>query len=173
MGVRGLFEPEEERLAGRDECGVRLVVVEFAYGFVVQAGSGLDERGGHGRAGERAVDEEGAGRRTALQASVFLLVVEDKLVAQLAGRGGEVGAELVCVGAVSGKQPGRQAEGNQPGEGVDGMGAGVFTGGVQDQAESELRMSADASARVRMSVRLAATSGVALWPKMPSSAPPQ
>jgi hypothetical protein len=103
-GVRGLFEPEEERLTGRDECGERLVGIEFAYGFVVQAGGGLDERGWHGQAGERAVDEEGAGGRAALQASVFS-------VAQWAGRGGEVGAQLVGVGAVRDQQLGWQVEG--------------------------------------------------------------
>ncbi|MFJ2607600.1 hypothetical protein ACIO13_21895 [Streptomyces sp. NPDC087425] len=128
--IFGSCSGEEERGAGREELGERVVFAHFAYSFVVQAGGGADQSLGHRGAGEGAVDEESAGGGGALQAAVFLLVVEDELVAQAAGGDGEVGGELVGVGAVGGQQSGGQLEavGGEAGQGVHGVRADAFAG---------------------------------------------
>jgi hypothetical protein len=144
--VRSTVTGREERGAGCEELGERFVVAGFAYGFVVQVRGGVDEGVWHRGAGEGAVDEESAGGGGALQAAVFLFVVEDELVAQAAGGDCEVGGKLVGVGAVGGQQSGGQSEavGGEPGQGVHGVRADAFAGGVQDQAEGELGVAADA-----------------------------
>lgn len=121
--VCGLFEAEEVRLAGLDELRELLVVVDLAHGFVVQAGCGVGESGGYGGAGQGAVDEEGA-LVGALDTALLLFVVEDELVAQAAGGLGEMRADLIGVGTVGGQYPGREAERDEGGEGVDGVGPG-------------------------------------------------
>ncbi|MDH6627908.1 hypothetical protein M2271_005737 [Streptomyces sp. LBL] len=92
----------------------------------------------------------------ALDAPVLLLVVEDYLVAEAAGRLREVFGDLVGVGAVGRQQPGRETERDEPGQGVDRVRAGALARGVQDEAERELRMAADAPARLRVSGGVAA-----------------
>lgn len=156
--IRGLLDLEEVRLAGGDQFGQGDVVVQVAYGFVVEAGGGVRERGGHGRAGKGSVDEEGA-LMGALDAALILFVVEDELVAQLACGLGEVVGGLVGVGAVGCQQPGRETERNERGEGVDGVRADSFAWRVQDEAESELRVPADAQARLRMMCGVATAGG--------------
>lgn len=174
--VCGLLEAEEVRLAGGDELRELLVVVDLAHGFVVEAGGGVCESCGHCRAGRRAVDEEGA-LMGALDAAVFLFVVENELVAQAAGGLGEVRAGLVGVGAIGGQDPGREAE-----RGEGGEGAWMALGPIRLPGVSRTRPRASCGCRLTRSPvcgcpvgcrRLAATSEVALCPKMPSSAPLQ
>lgn len=95
----------------------------------------------------------------ALEAALLLFVVEDELIAQAAGGLGEMRAGLVGVGTVGGQYPGREAERDEGGEGMDGVGPGPFAGGVQDEAERELRMPADALTRLRVSGGVSAAGG--------------
>lgn len=145
-GGRGGFVSGSGRLGAG---GLLPAEVDVAYGFVVEPAGRVGQSGGHGGAGEGSVDEEGT-LVPALDAPVLLLVVEDQPVAQAAGRLCEVLGDLVGVGAVGGQQPGREAERDEPGQGVDRVRADALARGVQDEAERELRVAADAFAGLRV-----------------------
>ncbi|MFF1421156.1 hypothetical protein [Streptomyces sp. NPDC058280] len=86
----------------------------------------------------------------ALDAPVLLFVVENQLVAQGADRLGEVLGDLVGVGPVGGQQPCREAERSKLGQGVDRVRANALARGVQDEAERQLRVAADAFTGLRV-----------------------
>ncbi|MBW5251428.1 hypothetical protein JGS39_20925 [Streptomyces sp. P01-B04] len=86
----------------------------------------------------------------ALDASVLLFVVENHLVAQGADRLGEMLGDLVGVGPVGGQQPCREAERGKLGQGVDRIRADALARGVQDKAERQLRVAADALTGLRV-----------------------
>ncbi|MEE1798053.1 hypothetical protein PUR57_05055 [Streptomyces sp. JV176] len=153
--VRGLLEAQVVRLAGGDLLAEQGVVVDAAYGFVAEVEGRLGEGGGHGGAGEGSVDEQGA-FVGALDAPVLSLVVEDELVAEASCGLGEVFGDLVGIGAVGRQDPGGKAERGQRGQGVDRVRAGPLAGAVQDKAEYELRVPADALSGLGVAVRVPA-----------------
>ncbi|WP_327132408.1 hypothetical protein OG311_16400 [Streptomyces sp. NBC_01343] len=156
--VRGLLEAQVVRLAGGDLLTEQGVVVDAAYGFVAEVEGRLGQGGGHSGAGEGPVDEQGA-FVGALDTPVLSLVVEDELVAEASCGLGEVFGDLVGVGAVGHQDPGGEPERGQRGQGMDRVRADPLAGAVQDKAEYELRVLADALSGLGVAVRVPAAGG--------------
>ncbi|WP_188196764.1 hypothetical protein [Nonomuraea sp. SYSU D8015] len=82
----------------------------------------------------------------ALDSALVLFVVECQLVAERAGRMGEVLGGLIGVGAVDREGAGGQAERGEAVQGGDRVRADAFVRGVDDQAERQLREVAEGGA---------------------------
>lgn len=86
-------------------------------------------------------DDEWCTLPTSLQAAFFDLVVQGEAVAEAADGCLECGCAAAGVGAVGGQDAGGQAELRELGEDRDGVGAGADGGGVELEAQTQLRVS--------------------------------